>query len=210
MNVAMQLTKIIILLCLIVGLIGCGVQNGAPISSQLGTPELTTTLIMEKNLVFESVEDEIALDYPFDWTVSGDSLFWVDPNEADLPQDHSSVLTEVRVMIFTNVPYSGRNSRRWKIPQPAHEVLQWEINESSSTVVEPVQAVSINGRDAATVLLAYKNKKGTLTLYQYSIALRISDDKVVHLVIDGPASRSEEMQNVLNAIALNIRPLDGE
>lgn len=113
-------------------------------------------------------------------------------------------------MIFTNVPYSGRNSRRWKIPQPAHEVLQWEINESSSTVVEPVQAVSINGRDAATVLLAYKNKKGTLTLYQYSIALRISDDKVVHLVIDGPASRSEEMQNVLNAIALNIRPLDGE
>lgn len=206
MNTTMSSIKIAIL-CLILGVVGCGIQNGAPISSQPGTPELTTTLTMEKNLVFESVKDEFALDYPLDWTVSGDGLFWVYPSEADFPQDHSSVLTEVKFMMFTNVPYAGRSSRRWKIPQPAHEVMQWEIKSNSSAeIVEPVRAVSINGRDAATALVAYEQG----TFYRYSIALRISDDKILHLFTRGPASRSEEMQNVLNAIALNIRPLTGE
>lgn len=206
MNSTMLSIKMVFV-CLILGLVGCNLQSGAPISSQPSTPELTTNLIVEKNLVFERVEDEFALDYPIDWTVSGDGLFWVHPSEAYFTQDYSSVLTEVRFNMFTNTPYSGQSSRRWRIPQPAHEVLQWEINlNSSAEVVEPVRTVSINGRDAATALLAYEKS----TLYQYSITLRISDDRVLHLFAQGPASRSEEMQNVLNAIALNIRPLNEE
>lgn len=197
----------LIFVCLILGLVGCAGQSIAPTSSQPSTPELTTSLIMEKTLEFKSVEDGFALDYPADWTVKGEGLFWVKPSEIDFHQDYSSVLTEVTFTLHTSDPYTGHNSRRWRIPQTASENLQWQVNlDTSIEVVEPVRAVSINERDAATVLLSYE--KGML--YQYGITLRIAEDKMLELLAQGPSNRSEEMRNVLNAIALNIRPLDEE
>jgi hypothetical protein len=71
-------------------------------------------------------------------------------------------------------------------------------------IVMPVKSVDINGRDGVIYLLAPD------TRHRYSIILRIADDKVIVLGALGPVSRSEEMQGILNAIALNIQPLSEE
>ncbi len=183
-------------------LAGCINNVGAPIASQPSTPRLTTEFLLEKNLEFQSIESGFVLDYPADWTVEGEGLIWVKPSETDFSQDHSSVLTEVTFTLFTKSPYTGYASAKRRIPQPASEVAQDILNTRKHTqIVMPVEAVDINGRDGAFYLLAPD------TRHHYSIILRIADDKVVVLDALGPANRSEEMQNILNAIALNIRPL---
>jgi hypothetical protein len=192
----------IVHLFLFLGLTGCAGSVGAPIDSQPGTPKLTTEFVMKKELQFRSVENGFLLDYPADWVVEGEGLIWVTPSETDFPQDHSSVLTEATFTLFTKSPYAGYTSSRRRIPQPASEVAQDIANTmKESPVIMPVESVDINGRDGAIYLLAPD------TRYHYSIVLRVADDKVAVLDALGPSSRSEEMQNILNAIALNIRPL---
>jgi len=73
-----------------------------------------------------------------------------------------------------------------------------------SQVIMPVESVDINGHDSAAFLLTPD------TRHHYAIILRIADDKVVVLDALGPASRSGEMQDILNVIALNIQPLSEE
>ncbi len=198
-----MLYKTLIIVCfLITSLAGCRGSVGAPIASQLNAPGLTTEFVMEKDLEFQSIEHGFVLDYPADWEVVGENLVWVEPSESDLIQNHRSVLTEVTFTLYTMGPYSGNQSRRWQVPQPAIIVAQDIANTMKETqIIMPVKAVDINGRDGASFLLAPD------TRHHYVIVLRIADDKVLVMGALGPASRSEEMQNILNAIALNIRPL---
>lgn len=198
-----MLYKTLIILCfLITSLAGCVESVGAPVASQPDIPELTTEFVMEEDLEFRSIENGFVLDYPADWAVVGENLVWVEPNETDLVQNHRSVLTEVTFTLYTMDPYSGNISRRWRVSQPASAVAQDIANTMKETqVIMPVKAVDINGRDGASFLLAPD------TRHHYVIVLRIADDKVLVMGALGPASRNEEMQNILNAIALNIRPL---
>jgi hypothetical protein len=201
-----MLYKTLITLCfLITSLAGCVGNVGAPVASEPDIPELTTEFVMEKDLEFQSIENGFVLKYPADWVVEGEGMVWVKPSEADFPQDHRSILTEVDFSLFTRGPYAGNFSRKWRVPQSASEVAQVIVDTMDEhEVIQPVKAVSINGFDGATYLMAVETR---IPLHRYGIVLRIASDKVVVLGTDGPASRSEEMQNILNAIALNIRPL---
>lgn len=188
---------------LILTLAGCAGSIGAPIASQPGTPKITTEFVLENDLEFRSVEDGFMLGYPEDWTVEKYTAIWITPSEADFLQDHSSVLTEATFTLLTKSPYVGNISRRRRIPQSASRVAQDIANVTVEWQdVISVKAVDINGRDGAIYLKAPED-----TIHSYSIILRITLDKVVVLNALGPASRSEEMQDILNAIALNIQPL---
>ncbi|MBP6470400.1 MAG: hypothetical protein KBE23_12445 [Chloroflexi bacterium] len=201
-----MLHKSLMLVCLLLSLVGCTGNVGAPITSQPDTPELTTEFVMEKDLEFRSIKNGFVLEYPADWEVAGENMIWVEPSEADFPQDHRSILTEVDFSLFTRGPYVGNFSRKWRIPQSAREVAQVIVGTRDyPEVIQPVKAVSINGFDGATSLMAVETR---IPLHRYGIVLRIASDKVIVLGTDGPASRSEEMQNILNAIALNIRPIE--
>jgi len=201
-----MLHKSLMLVCLLLSLVACAGNVGAPITSQPDTPELTTEFVMEKDLEFRSIENGFVLEYPADWEVAGENMIWVEPSEADFPQDHRSILTEVDFSLFKMGPYTGNFSRKWRIPQSAREVAQVIVDtRDEPEVIQPVKAVSINGFDGATSLLAVQAR---ISLHSYEIVLRIADDKVIVMHALGPASRSEEMQNILNAIALNIRPIE--
>ena len=198
-----MLHKSLMLVCLLLSLVGCAGNVGAPITSHPDTPELTTEFVMEKGLEFRSIKNGFVLEYPADWKVAEENMIWVEPSETDLVQNHRSILTEVTFMLHTMGPYSGNFSRRWRVPQPASAVAEDIANTMKWTqVVMPVEAVDINGRDGASFLMAPDKR------HHYVIVLRIADDKMLVMGALGPASRSEEMQNILNAIALNIRPIE--
>ncbi len=198
-----MLYKNLITMCLFVGLVGCIGSVGAPIVSQSGNPKLTTEFVLEQETEFSSTDDGFIFSYPGDWIVQKHTTIWVTPSEVDFPQDLSSIPNEATFTIFTKSPYTGHISRKWRIPQSASSVAQDIANVTKEwQIIKPVEAVDINGRDGAVFLQAPDD-----TTHLYSIVLRISEDKVVVLGALGPASRSEEMQNILNAIALNIRPL---
>ena len=189
---------------LFTGLAGCFRSVGAPIVSPSDNPKLTTEFVLVKATEFRSIEDGFIFSHPEDWIVQKHTVVWVTPSEIDFPQDTSAIPTEATFTLFTKSPYTGRISRKWRIPQSASSVAQDIANVTQEwQIIKPVEAVDINGWDGAVYLQAPDD-----TTHLYSIILRIADDKVVVLGALGPASRSEEMQNILNAIALNIRPLN--
>ncbi len=180
--------------------VGCSNRNGAPINSQPGTPKLETDLAIEAKLKYESTEKGVAIYYPQGWVIDEGIIstgIQIDSN--NFSQNFSFI---------TRSPYVSRNNRRWQIPQPAIEIAQFIANtmKGEVTMIEPVTAVDINGRDGATFLV----EDISTNRHMYVIILRISEDTVIDFNAIGPSDHSEEMKSILSAIALNTQPLDNE
>lgn len=197
--------RIIFIYILLIITVGCNGRQGAPIESQPNTLELTSSLILERNQQYESIEDGIVITLPDDWAVHGNEILWIEPSASAYPKD--SYFAHARTFdLYTMEPYVSLFNERWRIPQSATEVAQAISNTMDTAVrtLEPVNAVNINGRDGAAFLVDRDE------LHQYVIVLRIAKDKVVVLGALGPAERSEEMKTILNAIALSIQPLEAD
>jgi hypothetical protein len=204
-DIIIMFRQTILLLCSLLLLLGCTGQ-GAPVASQPNAPPLTSDFVMDKDLVFESVEYELVLAYPADWTVEDVGSVYIHPSAADFQQDPGFALMKTSFTFYVTGPYVGRSSERWRIPQPSVEVAREILNTfSEHEILKPIESVDINGHDGAIFLVARPEET-----HQYIAVLRIAEHKAVVLGALGPAHRSEEMQAILNAIALNIRPLGEE
>jgi hemin uptake protein HemP len=205
-----MLTRFLLLSLWMMILMGCDSGSGAPVTSQIDAPILTSDLVLEADHEYKGIEHSLTFRYPSDWTVDdGGGSVGIIPSDEDFPQNFFLDSGTVHFDFHTMGPYVSRLNQRWRIPQPATEVAQAIANTmKEDTLIEPVTAVDINGHDGATFLLEI-NDNGYIYHF-YIILLRITEDKVVSLSAFGPASRSEEMKTVLNAIALNIEPLEGQ
>ena len=178
-------------------LVGCG----APVASQPNATKLTSSLILSDDLVYESTENNIIIDYPADWLISGDDMIFIQPSEDDFPKIRSS--SAPPFMLYTMGPYADRFSDRWHIPRSATEIARKTAQNATdaSELLEPIEPVDINGHDGAVFLIERGEQ------HQYVVILRITEQVAVGLGALGPSDRSDEMKDVLNAIALNIQPL---
>ena len=186
-------------------LIGCGANKGVSNVPQENAVALDTDIVWENKQEYESTNHGIMISFPSDWVIAESILIRLAPSEAEFPWNADSILEQESYSLSTTGSYAGLRSHRFRIPQSATRVAQFIASTMSGEIVEPVVAVDINGRDGAAFSVAREYDR-----YQYIIVLRITDEKAVVLDALGPASKSEEMKSMLNAIALNIQPLDEE
>lgn len=187
---------------LILVLVSCSVYQSVPNTPQENAVVLDTDLVWENKQEHESVSHGIAISFPSDWSIADSDIIWLAPNESEFLWNTDAILEQESYMIYTTGSYTGIRSHRLRIPQTAASVAQFIANTMSGSLTEPVTPVNINGRDGAIFLVSDGNR------HHYTIVLRVTDDKAVILGADGPASRSKEMKSILNAIALNIQPLE--
>ena len=182
---------------------GCVTTKGVSNIPQESATQLDTSVVWDDKQKLESANHEIAISVPSDWIIADGDLIWLASDESKFPWNADKILTQETYMVHTTGSYTGLRSHRLGIPQSATRVAQFIASTMSGEIVEPVMAVNINGRDGATFSVTREYNR-----YQYIIVLRITDEKAVVLDALGPASKSEEMKSILNAIALNIQPLD--
>lgn len=181
--------------------VGC---TGASVWLSTDAPTLTSSFMLDKEQVYENIDDKFVWNYPSDWAFYEDSG-WVifEPSETDFKQSPGTVLSKTMFQFYSTVPY-GSNSEAWPIPEKSTEVAESILNTFGEyEILEPIKAVSINGRDGAMFLVGRPEGR-----HQYNIILRIKYNTSISLFASGPADRSEEMQAILNAVALNIQPID--
>ena len=186
--------------------IGC---IGAPVESQTDTPLLTSEFVLAKEQVYQDIDGGFTLDYPADWHISGDRLIWLDPSEVDFKSSSNSFFDRKPFMFHATNPYVGLDSEAYHVPSPSASVAKEVLGTLRETnVLEPIKSVNINGRDGATFLVEQPMDISPWNMHQYVIILRISEHTTIQMLALGPANRSQEMKDILNAIALNFRPLD--
>jgi len=192
-------TKFCVIFFFILLLPSCNTSTGASINSQVGATKLTTELDFPLDQEFISQTYNIAIAHPLDWSISSaESMFFVEPDRDTYPPLFPPVFH-----MSMGTSYTGRSKLR--IPQPATKLLTLRVNHvldiPGAKTLTDVTAVDINGRDGATVLVEHGDR------HQYIIVLRISEDEIIVLSAHDLADRSEKMQQILNTLALNIRPL---
>jgi hypothetical protein len=180
--------------------------TSAPIESQADAPLLTSEFVLAKEQVYENSARGFALDYPADWVLF-ESSFSVkfDPSEDDFKAASNSSIDRYPFTFIVTTPYVGLESEVYPISASTSAAVADEILSTFGEfeVLKPITSVNINGRDGATFLVERPQNR-----HQYIAILRINQDTTINLGALGPANRSEEMQEVLNAIALNFRPLE--
>ena len=124
------------------------------------------------------------------------------PDEKQFPWREDFYLSDQRYYLFTRDSYTDRSNRRTHIPQSAAAVLADMPQGMNGEVLQPVTSVDIAGRDGATHLV------GNDLRHMYTIVVRVAPHKAVVLTAVGSANKSEEMQSILNAMALNVRPIE--
>lgn len=193
------------LLVMVVG-IGC---SGSSVKSQEDAPFLISDFVLDKEQIYQNSNGKFALDYPLDWVIyEGSGIVGINPSKADFQQSPGSRLSKTTFRFYVLNPYVGYENETYLIPSPSTKVAEeilgtFEVGDADFEVLEPIKAININGYDGASFLLAHREG-----LAQYIIVLRIAKNRSVSLDALGPLDRTEEMQEILNAIALNIRPLD--
>lgn len=188
---------------LIFVLISCGTSKGTPNIPQENAVVLDTGIVWDNIQEYKSAKHGIIVGFPSDWVIGESVFIRLAPSEAEFPWNAEKILEQESYMLHTTGSYAGLRSHRFRIPQSATRVAQFIAGTMSGEIIEPVVAVDINGRDGATFSVTREYDR-----YQYIIVLRITDEKAVVLDALGPASKSEEMKSILNAIALNIQPLE--
>lgn len=192
---------------IVIGGIACNQTSQASIESQVDAPLLTSSFVLAKEQVYQSPNGKFALDYPSNWTIyEGDRFGYVSltPNEADFQPILDSGFRGMPPFSFHELgPYAGHQTITGN-PLTAAEVAEETLGTFGEyKTLEPIKSVSINGYDGATFLV--ERSEGW---HQYIVILRITRNTSIALDFLGPSDRSEEMQEILNAIALNICHLD--
>ncbi len=185
-------------------LVSCGVSKGVSNAPQENAIPLETDLVWENTQEHKSANHGITISFPSDWVIADGELIWLAPSETEFPWNADAILEQETYSLYTTGSYTGIRSHRYRIPQSATRVAQFIAGTMFGEFVDPVITVNINGRDGAIFSVTTREHDR----YQYIIVLRITDEKAVVLGALGPASKSEEMKSMLNAIALNIQPLD--
>ena len=195
-----QILLLLSILLLMVLSIGC---IGASVKSQTDAPSLTSTFVLDKEQVYENLERQFALDYPSGWTLYDASSFvLLTPSEADFKSGSGTSLSRTIFQFLPRKPYPG-GSEPPTLPAKSAVVAQSILDTfEEHEILEPIKTVNINDHDGAIFLV-----EGPGEIHHYIIVLRINYNTSINLSALGSADRSEEMQAILNAIALNIRPL---
>lgn len=181
----------------------CSGSRGAPVTSQEGAPALTTELKSEELAWYESEEHGIVVGYPAGWAITGDELsVYIAPDEEKFLWGSNHTSSDPRYNLSARGSYTNRGNRRAFIPESAAAVAQDYVDKMSHQVIEPVTSVDVNGHDGATALA------GNEYYHRYLVVVRVTAYKAVVMVAAGPAEHSEEMQSILNAVALSLHPLE--
>ena len=181
--------------------------SSAPVEAPPDALLLTSSFVLEKEQVYENVNG-FALNYPADWTLfDGEFIKMLDPSEDDFKVSSNSIMDRYPFTFGVTDPYVGIESSTYEISPSSSASVAEEILDTFGDyeILEPIKSVNINGRDGATFLVERPQNR-----HQYIIILRINQHTVIDLGALVPAIRSEEMQEVLKAIALNFRPIDKE
>ena len=197
------MTRLFLGILLMLMVSGCVTDLGAPLHSEEDTPILSSELD-EAHLTFQEIDEQsIVVGYPAGWAINGgEVMVYIAPDENELPWGEDYSLTNPRFYLYAKGSYTNRSNRRTHIPQSAAAVLASIPINMNGKVLQPITSVDVAGRDGATYLV------GNDFRHIYTVVVRVTPHKAVVLTAEGPAEESEEMQSILNAMALNVRPIE--
>lgn len=199
--------KKILLIFALLSLVGCQINQGAPIESSAGALPITTNIATDEFSYLNSEEHDILVGYPADWAIKSTGTDVVIVRTPDqFPWGLNPPTSEPKYSVWTKGPYVDRSNIRWRIPQSAAEIAEkiaWTFTVSDSgEIIEPVTNIDIHGQDGATFTL---NSRGDIL---YFIVYRVEYDKVAILDASGSPEDIDQMKSMLNALALTLKPLE--
>ena len=181
-------------------LIGCSSNADDSVPSLSGAIQLVPILEDTELDSFTSTNIELTIAYPKGWAiVEGDNTIYLASEESFFPWKKRSSIAQPLYSIHIIGPYVDRRNQRWRIPQPTLEVVQKIADSWNAETLRPIMSNDINGMDGASLLLG--DEAGQI----YMVYLRLTEHRLVSLSASGPTNKSEEMQAVINTIALNTR-----
>jgi len=182
---------------------GCATDPGAPPEHEDNAPLLTSDLD-EAELTYQEVSEQgIIIGYPAGWEIeAGHTVTYIAPNAEQFPWKPTYSPLDFTILVVTRDSYTNRGNRRTHIPQSAATVLSDLPTGMTGEMLVPVTSVDAAGRDGAIYLVGNDYKQ------LYRVVVRVTSSRAVTLTAEGPADKSEEMQSILNAMALNVRPIE--
>ena len=184
-------------------MVGCVTDLGAPLEPADNAPLLTSDLD-EAELTYQEVSEQgIIIGYPAGWEIeAGHTVTYIVPDAEQFPWKRTYSPLDFTILIVTRDSYTNHGNRRTHIPQSAAAVLSDLPTSMTGEMLVPVTSVDAAGRDGAIYLVGNDYRQ------LYRVVVRVTSSKAVTLTAEGPADKSEEMQSILNAMALHVRPIE--